>query len=485
MSVNTFSETDNNDTYSNMYSNNSNYSMTNELDSLIQILHHKIETKDSSIKCVKYPNLLMASLIELNQLVGMPKLKDSIALQVMRLIDGANNGERSSKMLNTILYGPPGVGKTKVGIILAKIWFALGYLSKSANNHNTNTKKKNDGPNVTTTTINTSGNTNDGSLVFLVLLIFFYLITYIISGISYVYNSIGGLWLLGIVFFILIIIFYFYWNRKSYTTYITNIVKTSQENNIVVNDKNINSVNDRDIITVVSREDFVAGFLGQTAIKTKALLQANLGKVIFIDEAYSLLNGDRDQYGMEALTAINLFMSENPDSIAIIFAGYEDLMKYGIFKAQPGLPRRCMWHFKCQGYNGDQLCDIFLRQVYKDGWKILKTDYPRIRRLINDNKDLFPSFGGDTERLVFFSQLEASRTNMMSNSASLMSYSVQISDISSDGNNSSNNNSNNSNNSDTNFNSNDGKNKNKQNKILLYEHVQYGLRRLEENNIES
>jgi len=456
MSDNISSRTDTSDNYPIIQDTYDNSNMS-ELDSLIQILHRKIETRDSHIQCVKYPNLLMTSLIELNQLVGMERLKDSISLQVMRLIDSANNGERSSKMLNTILYGPPGVGKTKVGIILAKIWFALGYLKKPAKIKPV--ADANSGiPN--TTTINTGGGDANG-LVFLVLLILFYLFTYILSGLSFLYNTVGGIWLLVFLGLLVLVIFYFYWNKQSYT-YITNIVKvkTEEQNSVEINDKNINQVNDRDIITVVSREDFVAGFLGQTAIKTKALLHANLGKVIFIDEAYSLLNGDRDQYGMEALTALNLFMSEYPDSIAVIFAGYKDLMKYGIFKAQPGLPRRCMWHFECTGYTGDQLCDIFLRQLYKDGWKIRKSDYSNIRELICNNKDLFPSYGGDTERLVFFSQLEASRNNMMSCNTSFSTFSNDCSSsykCKSD--------------------------KPSQNKILMYEHIQHGLRRLQENNI--
>jgi DNA polymerase III delta prime subunit len=460
MSADISSQTNTRDNYPVIQDNYSNNNMS-ELDSLIQILDHKIKTRDSHIKSIKYPNLLMTSLIELNQLVGMERLKDSISLQVMRLIDSANNGETSSKMLNTILYGPPGVGKTKVGIILSKIWFALGYLKKPG-------KLKpmpdtNNGiPN--TTTINTTGDNNNG-LVFLVLIVLFYLFTYIVSGLSYLYDTVGGMWLMFILGLLTILILYLYWNKRSYT-YITNIVqiKPDEQKSLEINDRNINQINDRDIITVVSREDFVAGFLGQTAIKTKALLHANLGKVIFIDEAYSLLNGDRDQYGMEALTALNLFMSEYPDSIAVIFAGYKDLMKYGIFKAQPGLPRRCMWHFECAGYTGDQLSDIFLRQVYKDGWKIRKSDYLNIKELISSNKDIFPSYGGDTERLLFFSQLEASRNNMMSNNNSHQIYSDGDSDAS----------------------SNTTENRIKQhNKVLMYEHIQHGLKRLQENNISE
>jgi len=449
-----------------------------ELESLIQVLQHKINTRDPQIKSVKYPNLLMSSLIELNYLVGMDRLKDSIALQVMRLIDGAKNGERSGRMLNTILYGPPGVGKTKVGIILAKIWYALGYLKKPKAQPS---KSGFRGSGNTTTTTTFSGMDGGGSnmtpLVTIVLLILFYGFAYIVSGMSYIYNTWGWTWLAFIIALTIVIVLFLYWNQTSYN-YITKIVTNTEDyKEVKVDDKKIDQINDRDLIKVVSRQDFVAEYLGQTAPKTKALLYANLGKVLFIDEAYSLYNGERDQFGMEALTTLNLFMSENPNGIAVIFAGYKDLMKYGVFRVQPGLPRRCMWHFECVGYDGEQLSDIFYRQVYNDGWAIRKCDYPDIRKLICDNSDMFKSFGGDTERLLFYSQLEASRTNMMSGSfsgsCSSKSYTSDFTTYSISNSSRSDNNQN----SDTSC--------EYEGKILTYKHVQHGLRRLEENNINE
>lgn len=142
------------------------------------------------------------------------------------------------------------------------------------------------------------------------------------------------------------------------------------------------------------------------------MLKDNLGKVLFIDEAYSLLNDSRDPYGLDALNTLNLFMSENPNGIVVIFAGYKDLLENGIFKAQPGLPRRCMWHFECDGYNGSQLSDIFIRQLEGEGWA--SDDEGATRSIIEENLEIFPSYGGDTERLCFFSQLESSRDEFVS-----------------------------------------------------------------------
>ena len=396
-----------------------------ELDSLIHMLQHKIDTRDSQIKSIKDHKLLMSSLHELNSLVGMDRLKDSISLQVMRLVDGANNGEKSSKMLNTILYGPPGVGKTKVGIILAKIWCSLGYLKKPVT-LTTNQPNVSSAANLNGGIIQSQQNQTMNPLLLVALLVLFYGFTYIISGVSYVYNKAGFMWLMYILIATILIVGLLYWNNTTYN-YITNIVQDNEQDNLNLStslDGNSSSSKTDNIITVVSRQDFVAEYVGQTATKTKALLYANMGKVLFVDEAYSLLNGDRDPFGMEALTTLNLFMSEHPNSIAVIFAGYKDLMKNGIFKAQPGLPRRCMWHFECTGYDGNQLSNIFLRQVYSAGWAIRKSDYDNIHSLICDNESKFKSYGGDTERLVFFSQLEASRKNMMSSCTDKFSLSM-------------------------------------------------------------
>lgn len=437
--------------YSELYSDteDSDY----QLVELIKVLRTRINNDDPMLDNVKYPHLLLYSLEELNNLVGMDRLKDSIALQVMRLIDAVNNGEKSNSMLNTILYGPPGVGKTKVGIILAKIWFSLGYLVKpESSNTSINGLVA---PNPTGEEIN--------PLVPLLLLFLFYGAAYILSGVKYMYNTVGLLWLL-IIAFGTIVFFYYVWNNKSSYEWIININTDKPDYNSV---QSLEQINDRDIITVVSRQDFVAEYLGQTATKTKKLLQANLGKVIFIDEAYSLLNDARDSFGMEALTTLNLFMSEHPESIAVVFAGYKDLMQDGIFSAQPGLPRRCMWHFECDVYEGEQLFQIFSRQVAKAGWTLKESDKERIKDLICKYEELFGSYGGDTERVLFYSQLESSKTTMLKSGMTNNIFENTSSGKS---------------NSKSNIESND-ESSNK--KVLCYKHVKAGIKRLKENNIKN
>lgn len=372
---------------------------SSDLKLLISTLKNKIKCKDISISKVKYPKLLLVSLMELDEMIGMNRLKDSISLQIMRLIQSINENKTCKSMLNTILYGPPGVGKTKVGIILAKIWYSLGYLEKNSMVSNASNVNISDNFNDS----NTGRSSNVG--IWLILLIIAGL--YLYQGGKLIYNYVGLYWTLFIIAVIFFILVYCYYTINSSTN--KRVINANNFNNININNIQLTSdnISNNDIITIVSRRDFVAEYVGQTAVKTKKLLQDNLGKVLFIDEAYSLLNDSRDPYGMEALTTLTLFMSMNPGSIIVIFAGYKDLLQNGIFKFQPGLPRRCLWHFECEGYDGSQLADIFIKQLTLEGWSLI--DEYSVRSLIQNNINLFPSYGGDTERLRFFSQLESSR----------------------------------------------------------------------------
>ena len=75
------------------------------------------------------------------------------------------------------------------------------------------------------------------------------------------------------------------------------------------------------------RSDLVAGFVGQTAPKTQAVLEAALGGMLLIDEAYALARGGENDFGLEAIDTLVKFMEDHRDDLAVVAAGYPDEMR--------------------------------------------------------------------------------------------------------------------------------------------------------------
>ena len=72
------------------------------------------------------------------------------------------------------------------------------------------------------------------------------------------------------------------------------------------------------------RADLVAGYVGQTAMKTQQVLEASLGGMLLIDEAYALARGGENDFGREAIDTLVKFMEDHRDDLAIVAAGYTD-----------------------------------------------------------------------------------------------------------------------------------------------------------------
>lgn len=340
------------------------------------------------IKNVKHPELFKRALEELrDDIIGMEKVKDAIASQTMYLLSLAK--DHPEHMLHTVIYGPPGVGKTSIGKKLSKIWYALGYL-------------KSESESKPSSSLGPYSTVSPGvweTALFVLLLYCSTIASIIYSTCKTLYCTFGWYFVAGVFLALAIFIIWLLAHKRSREGYLRPS-DTSPESRKSRPD-------DTSLIKIVSREDFVAGYVGQTAIKTKQLLNSCLGKVLFIDEAYSLFHDERDSFGMEALTTLNLFMSEHPGEIVVIFAGYKDLMQQGIFRAQPGLVRRCMWHFECEDYTPDELLKIFSLQLKRSGWHLQDPDHAL--KLLRENRQIFSSQAGDTEKLCFFSQLAFTR----------------------------------------------------------------------------
>ena len=117
------------------------------------------------------------------------------------------------------------------------------------------------------------------------------------------------------------------------------------------------------------RSALVAGYLGQTAIKTQKVIQQALGGVLFIDEAYALAGDTDDSYGKEAIETILKAMEDHRDELIVIVAGYTELM-HKFIDSNPGLSSRFSKYFEFPDYSGEELLAIFRRFCKKNGYRL-------------------------------------------------------------------------------------------------------------------
>lgn len=159
----------------------------------------------------------------------------------------------------------------------------------------------------------------------------------------------------------------------------------------------------------VTRSDLVAGYLGQTAIKTREVINESLGGVLFIDEAYSLGNPEkRDSFSKECIDTLCEALSDNKDNLMVIIAGYEKELKDCFFDFNKGLDSRFNWRFKTDNYSYEDLYKIFLKKVKEIGWDI-DSSYNLTSEWFKNNKEYFYFYGRDIETLLSKIKLAHSR----------------------------------------------------------------------------
>jgi SpoVK/Ycf46/Vps4 family AAA+-type ATPase len=156
----------------------------------------------------------------------------------------------------------------------------------------------------------------------------------------------------------------------------------------------------KDKFKKVTRSDLIAGYLGQTALKTKDVINEALGGVLFIDEAYALGNPEkRDSFAKECIDTLCEALSDNKDNLMVIIAGYEKELKESFFAFNQGLDSRFTWRFKTDEYTGEDLYAIFVKMVNDIGWEI-DTESKITTDWFERNKDYFQCFGRDIESLL-------------------------------------------------------------------------------------
>ena len=141
----------------------------------------------------------------------------------------------------------------------------------------------------------------------------------------------------------------------------------------------------------VIRSDLVAGYLGQTAIKTKETIESCIGGVMFIDEAYSLGNEEkRIRFSKECIDILCESLSANKDNLMVIIAGYEDELE-NVFSMNQGLDSSDFVRFNTDKYNSEELAKIFILKVEESKWSLSKNI--NIYEWFDNNSDNFTAFG--------------------------------------------------------------------------------------------
>lgn len=395
---------------------------------LITNLKILIDRKDKLVSFIRSPKMLLSSLNDLYNLIEMVSIKHSIVNQIKFLIanqariKGDEKSTFEGHMLNSVIVGEPGTGKTTVAKILAKIWTSLGFIKKkeqprldkipldepngakiivvdNCTEHKHKIKQLEDiiedvrSKNKTTQElINKQINNFSELRIELVRLNAKYpnlkleidellcktrgIKNCLDHTVSYIHN-------------IEIVTNY---NLKIMNLPILNITPEEKEEEVK--------------FVIARREDLVGQFVGHTAPKTKSVLESARGGVLFLDEAYSLTQsteGFPDKFGDECLVVINEFMSTYPDEIVVIFAGYKDMLNNSIFKVQPGLQRRIANFYNIESYSYGGLSKIFKKQLESNNW-FLAADV-NIEKILNDNKDIVSGEGGFTEKLCLFAKI--------------------------------------------------------------------------------
>ena len=141
----------------------------------------------------------------------------------------------------------------------------------------------------------------------------------------------------------------------------------------------------------VDRSGLVAGYVGQTALKTQKVIEKAMGGVLFVDEAYALNGKSENDFGQEAIDTLLKAMEDHRDDLVVIVAGYTDLMDKFIH-SNPGLESRFNRFLLFEDYSLDELMAIFKMRCGK-GYTRAPEAEPLVRDYIAEESADGDGFG--------------------------------------------------------------------------------------------
>lgn len=117
------------------------------------------------------------------------------------------------------------------------------------------------------------------------------------------------------------------------------------------------------------RSGLVAGYVGQTALKTSKVIESAMGGVLFIDEAYALSGKGESDFGQEAIDTLLKAMEDHRDDLIVIVAGYDELMG-GFIHSNPGLESRFNRYLHFDDYTDEELLEMFKMRCRKGSYTL-------------------------------------------------------------------------------------------------------------------
>lgn len=142
----------------------------------------------------------------------------------------------------------------------------------------------------------------------------------------------------------------------------------------------------------VDRSGLVAGYVGQTAIKTAEVIEKALGGVLFIDEAYALTNRGGMDYGQEAVDTLLKAMEDHREDLVVIVAGYTELMREFVH-SNPGLESRFNRFMYFPDYTVEEMTGIFRMRCEKSGYTLEDSAWEELKRILTEESKDVDGFG--------------------------------------------------------------------------------------------
>ena len=163
----------------------------------------------------------------------------------------------------------------------------------------------------------------------------------------------------------------------------------------------------------VDRSKLIGKYVGHTESQTEQFCKQALGGVLFVDEAYTLVDGSSSDFGTKALDIIMKFMEDHRRELCVIFAGYQDKLQR-VIDVNPGISSRISDVIVFPDYSADELIDILKLMAEDDGFDLSKDFVIRARDIFKEWVDNKPAnFGNAREVRKFLRKAEQARANRL------------------------------------------------------------------------